>query len=335
MMLPRMKRSELFRLPVVERLLASDDPSVVFKIRRDLLGEPETSVEMQKLRGSIAAGERARALLGHRQADGTITTHAYRKWQGPHWTLVQLEMIGYPPGDEALLALRDQVYAWLLGPRFLRFPATVVYPDQPDRIRRCASQEGNAVWCSLRLGLEDERTPLLVDRLIEFQWPDGGWNCDKRPEARTSSFVETLIPMRALHAYGRAHKRGDAVDAADRAAEFLLRRELLKRRRDGVVHHRFTSIQFPIRFYDVLMVLTVMAEMGRVGDPRCDFALELLEGKRLPDGGYAMEERTARTVDGIATRGTYADWGPGGKTRSNQLVTAEATAVMHAAGRLS
>jgi len=29
----------------------------------------------------------AAALLSHRQADGTIATHACKKWQGPHRTL--------------------------------------------------------------------------------------------------------------------------------------------------------------------------------------------------------------------------------------------------------
>jgi len=66
------------------------------------------------------------------------------------------------------------------------------------RVRRCASQEGYAVWCSLRLGFADSRTEELVSRLLRWQWADGGWNCDRHPEADTSSFMETLIPMRAL-----------------------------------------------------------------------------------------------------------------------------------------
>ena len=107
---------------------------------------------------------------------------------------MQLELIGYPPGDRALISLREHVYDWLLRPAFLRGPSTVAYADQPHRVRRCASEEGNAILYSLRLGLGDERDRVLVDRLVAFQWPDGGWNCDKRPEARSSSFVETLIP---------------------------------------------------------------------------------------------------------------------------------------------
>ena len=67
-----------------------------------------------------------------------------------------------------------------------------------------------------------------------------------------------------------------------------------------------------------------MAEIGKIGDPRCREALELLRSKQLPDGGFPLEAKNARTVDGIASRGTFADWGPSGKRRSNPLVSVEA-----------
>jgi hypothetical protein len=37
--------------------------------------------------------------------------------------------------------------------------------------------------------------------------------------------------------------------------------------------------------------LRVMAETGHLEDPRCGPALDLLEQKRLPDGGWPAESR--------------------------------------------
>jgi hypothetical protein len=162
--------------------------------------------------------------------------------------------------------------------------------------------------------------------LIDWQWPDGGWNCDKRLEATTSSFQETLIPARGLWAYGRVHRHQPAIDAAAKAAELVLSRRLLWRLSDGSLivpgwGGRPDQIRYPIQFYDVLFALQVMDELGRLGDARCADALALLGSKRLPDGGFPLEERIAPAAVRVASRHSYADWGPSGQRRSNPLVS--------------
>ena len=44
-----------------------------------------------------------------------------------------------------------------------------------------------------------------------------------------------------------------------------------------------------------------------------------------------MEIRNAETAAQVTARGTYADWGPGGRTRANPLVSLAALGVMRAA----
>ena len=177
----------LAQASTIRSLVDSEDPSVSFRARRLLLGEDPAAPGMVLQRRRIRRCETALRLLAHREADGTIRTSPYKKWQGPHWTLYSLAQIDYPPADRSLEPLRDQVYEWLLSPEHMEPPQSLVIPGQEDRVRRCASQEGNAVWYSIVLGLIDPRTKILVDRLVELQWPDGGWNCDKRPAARWSS----------------------------------------------------------------------------------------------------------------------------------------------------
>ena len=122
------------------------------------------------------------------EQDEKTLHHVYRKWQGPHWTLTCLAMVDYPPGDETLRPLTNRVYDWLFSKHFLEPPLTAIYPGEEERVRHCASMDGNAIWYSVRLGLEDERTRGVVDRLIGWQWPDGGWNCDKRPASPRRRF---------------------------------------------------------------------------------------------------------------------------------------------------
>ena len=275
------------------------------------------------------------AMLAHRGPDGRMPVHAYQKWQGPLWTFICLAEIGHRKGDRTLVPLRDQFREWLFAGQHLLPPHSLLIPGQEDRFRRCACQEGFQAWSEMRLGIADERTEELTRRLKRWQWPDGGWNCDKRPEARTSSFMETLAPLRALALHAEITGSSSSKVAARRAAEVFLQRRLFRRRSDGsVIDPRFLKLAFPHFYpYDILFGLQVMAEAGFIADARCAEALDLLEAKRRRDGGWPLEQKVWKAVDSFVTRGTFYDWGPTGKSRSNPWVTAAARFVLEAAGR--
>ena len=325
---------------LVESLAASDDPVLAYKASL-LAGMDPDSAEASTMRGRIPGSPMARALLRVFEQDAKTLHHTYRKWQGPHWTLTCLAMIDYPPADQALRPLVRLVHHWLFSKHFLEPPMTAIYPRQEDRVRHCASMDGNAIWYSVRLGLEEDRTREVVDRLIGWQWPDGGWNCDKRQEATHSSFQESLIPARGLWAYGIAHDYAPALEAAHRVADLVLQRRLLWHRREGSLivpdwagKPGPDRIHYPIQFFDVLFALQVMTDLGHLGDPRCADALALLEAKRLPDGGFPLEAPNTVTADQVVSRGSYAGWGPSGLRRSNPLVTLAVLDVLHSAPEL-
>jgi len=321
----------------VESLTTSDDPVLAYKATLATGVDPSAAGALT-LRSRITGSPMSRALLRVLEQDAKTLHHTYRKWQGPHWSLTCLAMIDYPTADETLRPLVRQVHDWLFSAAFLKPPMTTIHPGGENRVRHCASMDGNAIWYSVRLGLEEDRTRDLVDRLIGWQWPDGGWNCDKRPEATHSSFQESLIPARGLWAYGTAHDYEPALEAAQRVADLVLPRRLLWRRGDGSPIIPTWSgkpgpdrIHFPIQFFDVLFALQVMADLGRLDDPRCADALALLEHKRLPDGGFPLEAPTTVAADRVVSRGSYAQWGPSGARRSNPLVTLAALEVLRAA----
>ena len=203
------------------------------------------------------------------------------------------------------------------------------------RHRRCASQQSNALFSVLTLGLADARAQDLVERLLHWQWPDGGWNCDREPGASHSSFMESILPLRALALVARETGDPKAGRAAKRAAEIFLKRRLFRRQRDGaVIRPEFALLHYPLYWhYDVLHGLKVMAEAGLIGDPRCQEALDLLESKRLPDGGWPAEKRFYRSSRRSGGGAELVDWGGASKRRANEWVTVDALGVLCAAGR--
>ncbi|HYT17481.1 MAG TPA: hypothetical protein VEO18_04440 [Thermoplasmata archaeon] len=333
---------------VVDSLLRSKEPSIQWKTRVHVLGEERDSKRVGALEDEVRRSARVRALLSRRVQLGRPGTarKVYHKWQGVHWVLASLADIGYPESDESLYPIRDRVLEfWLKPSYFLEFTARTEaeayrhegVPVMEGRYRRCASQQGNPLYFLTILGIADERAHSLVERLLHWQWPDGGWNCDRHPTADTSSFMETRLPMLGLAAYARTHKSAALREAVERASEVFLRRRLFKRASDGrTIHPDFVALHYPLYWhYDYLGGLKAMAEIGRIRDPRCADALDLLEDRRLPDGGWPAEKRHYKVhPQTMEANADYVDWGGTSRTRMNEWVTVDALAVLRSAGRL-
>ncbi len=316
---------------ILTELLNSDEPVVRWKARQ-LIDEKSMDAENEKiLRDQICQSKLVQALLSERDAAGKITLHPYQKWCGAHWVLAMLAEMGYPPGDDSLKPLFDQVCGWLLSENHMA-SVKVIH----GRARRCGSMEGYALWAAIRLGLDDERCDRLAANLMRWQWPDGGWNCDKSPAAHISSFHETWLPVRSLFLYSQVRGDPRAIAAARAAAEVFLNRRLLWRVSDGsLIDAEFTRLAYPAYWhYGLLPGLQVMAEAGLVQDERCREALDLLESKRLPDGGFPCERIFFRTAPSTITGRSPVTWGKPNPGRRHDLITVEALGVLKKAARI-
>ena len=84
----------------------------------------------------------------------------------------------------------------------------------------------------------------------------------------------------------------------------------------------------------MLAGLKAITEAGMIHDPRCSEALDWLESRRLPGGGFPADRKFYRVTDNPETSGaSLVGWGKANGRDMNEFVTAEAMAVLHAAGR--
>jgi hypothetical protein len=302
----------------IASLLDSEEPAVRALARRELLGEPGGESDEVLL-----SGPKVRALLDGPAKDG----HPYRKWVGAHWRLVALVELGVPPGDERALVAVEQVLAWLTSDGHRRGIRTI-----DGLVRRCASQEGNALAVCSRLGLAgDPRVEQLARSLVEWQWPDGGWNCDKRASGYRSSFHESLPPAWGLHEYAAATGAAWAAEAAQRTAELFLSHHLYRSTAGEVIDPHWLSLRWPPYWhYDVLQALLVLGRLGRLDDPRCADALDVVERQRRPDGCWNAGGRWWRPPGGTSPYAEAVDWG---SSRPSEMVTLNALRVLRQAGR--
>lgn len=273
----------------------------------------------------LAGDESADPLVSprvHTLLEFPLDVHPYQKWWGTHWRLVELADLGLPPALPDVRAGVDQELSWLTSDRHrggIRWVA--------GRARRCASQEGNAVYAASVLGhATDPRVRELVKSLIEWQWPDGGWNCDARTVARRSSFHETVTPALGLAAYADATGDDAARDAARNSAELLLQHRLFRSIRTGdVIHPSWTKPHYPPYWhYDVLQGLRLLLALDLLGDARAAEALDLVDRARRRDGRFSGPAWWS------ASQPDAVDWGRG---PDNDMLNLRATTVVRAAGR--
>ena len=179
---------------------------------------------------------------------------------------------------------------------------------------------------------DDSRLGTIAESLVATQWPDGGWNCDRRPEATHSSFNETWAPTMGLAAYARDTGDAQARGAAERAAEFLLLHRVFQSHRTGEpAHPAVLKLRFPPYWhYDVLVGLVTLARSVGLGDARTSDALELVAARRRDDGTWRTEGRWWKRPESKGSNVEVVDWGEA----ANGVLTARAREVLSAAKHL-
>ena len=306
----------------VDWLLHSDEPAVRALARRDLLGEPDGEPDLTRGRwvGTLLAG----------LPDGPVERNPYRKWTGTHWRMVALAELGLTPAEPRAVAAADGLLDWIVrSDRYRNGPLVI---DGLPRV--CATIDGNVLAVASRFGLAaDPRAEAIAAALASWQWPDGGWNCDRKASGRRSSFHESLATSWALHEYAEATGSTPARAAARRTAELFLEHRLFRSLRTGeVINSRWLRPPYPAYWhYDVLQALIVLGRMGLGADPRTADALDELESRRRPDGRWVAGAQWWKPPGSGTITPEAVDWGRAGLP--NEMVTLNALRALKTAGR--
>jgi hypothetical protein len=314
--------------PALDLLLRSSEPAIRHAALTRLLDRPDDDEAVVSARAAIASGPLVSGLLADQEPDGGFGNHPYAKWAGAHWRVVSLVDLRIPLSVPRLREAAATVLDWLTSPGHVHGVRVI-----EGRARRCASQEGNALWVATYLGMTDDaRVREIAGNLVRWQWPDGGWNCDKKRAASHSSFNESLPPLLGLDRFARLTGDRHARAAAERVAEFLLEHRVIYSHRTGeIAHPNVVRLCYPPYWhYDMLAALKALAASGHITDPRARDALELLASRRRRDGTWHADAYHWRPSGSTGPNSDVVDWGRGGPSEG---VTLGALSVLKAAGR--
>jgi hypothetical protein len=270
--------------------LLDSDPAIRWQALRDLADAPEDVVATERAR--VATEGWGARLLAQRDPDGQWAGGAcFPAGQGPAedggqpWTstlptLVLLRDLGLDPRSAAAretVALVRENCRWEYdGRRFF-----------DGEVEACIN--GRTVALGAYFG---EDVDGIVQRLLDDQLDDGGWNCWTESGSTRSSFDSTINVLEGLLAHERA-TGGSAQTAAARrrGEEYLLERSLFRRASTGEpVQPGYLQFSFPPHWhYDVLRALDHFRAGGDTPDERVAEAVALVRGKQQPDGTWLLE----------------------------------------------
>ncbi len=274
--------------PVSDWLLAGD-PAIRWQVMRDLLDTPRAVWEAEQAR--VATHGWGARLLSYRDPSGRWTPRLYgRKWISTTYSLLLLRQFGLPGEDararDSCLLFLDE---GLAGDGGIDLSAT------QHRSETCIT--GFTLALLSWFGITDPRRERLLDYLLDQQLADGGWNCQRDRGASHSSLHTTINVLEGLHDYttrtaesrqARTDIDVDVDAAADRGREFLLAHQMFRSHRTGaVIDPRMLRPTFPPRWrYDVLRGLDHLQTARAPRDDRLSDAIDLITGRRRPDGRW-------------------------------------------------
>lgn len=211
-------------------------------------------------------------------------------------SLLILHELGVPRTHEGVRGALDLCLAsWRDDGRYQVAPSGAIYPCHTAMAARTLCRFGYA---------RDERLQQTFAHLLEIQYADGGWRCNKFPFGRgpETEFSNPGVTLMVLDAW-RFREQTDMAPGLDRAVETLLD-HWVTRQPTGPCHYGigtlFMQVEYPFLRYNLFSYVYVLSFYARAaGDQRFLEALRIVETK-LADDGRIVVERPNRKLAGLS-----------------------------------
>lgn len=238
-------------------------------------------------------------IISHRYDNGgdLWTTTDKRLIKGSPFSTLECVMylleLGVDPTEPIMKECADLIFStWQTDGRFKVYPKGAVYP--------CHTIHAADTLCHLGYA-SDERLQQTFQHLLDIQYSDGGWRCNKfsfgrGPETEYSNPLPTLIALDAF----RFSDYYNTEPALDKAVEFLLNHWRIKKP-IGPCHYGigtlFRQVEYPFRNYNLFMYVYILSFYNKAKDDERFFeALALLRSKVI-DGQIVVERVVPKLAD--------------------------------------
>ncbi len=236
------------------------------------------------------------AILSHRHDNGADywTTPDKRLIKGSPFSMLDCVLylleLGMEPTEPLLKECADLIFSvWKEDGSFKLYPQGYIYP--------CQTANAANVLCHMGYA-GDARLNKTFLHLLDTQYTDGGWRCNKfffgrGPETEYSNPHPTLTALDAFRFSDYLNKE----PALERAVDFLLEHWTI-RKPIGPCHYGmgtlFMQVEYPFRNYNLFVYVYVLSFYDRAKEDRRFLeAFKALESKMV-DGQIVVERNVPK-----------------------------------------
>lgn len=240
-------------------------------------------------------------ILSHKHDNGfdLWTTSDKRLVKGSPFSTLECVMylleLGMEPHEPILKKAAELIFStWQNDGRFKISPQGSIYP--------CHTVHAANVLCHMGYA-HDARLQKTFQYLLDIQYKDGGWRCNKFSYGRgpETEFSNPFPTLTALNAF-RFSDCFNQESKLDEAVEFLLEHWTI-RKPIGPCHYGigtlFMQVEYPFRNYNLFQYVYVLSYYDRAKkDERFLDALEILKSKMVDE--EIVVERVVPKLSGLA-----------------------------------
>jgi hypothetical protein len=271
---------------VIQWLLEKDQPAVRYHTLVNLLGRKGDDREVRDARTKLGrvgwAADQLRQQgekgFWERREPRNVAEYVDFLYNPPYvatnWRALVLAELGLDSTDPRIRKIADLLFQFKLslGSPFNFFNEEICISANTARMMTCFGYG------------DDRRVRKLYDWLIEDQREDGGWNCSQGTPGTLDAW-EALAAFACVPKQKRSPKMTRAIDEG---AEFYLERKLFE---EGPKYLPWFRFHYPNHYYyDILVGLDVLTQLGFSGDRRLKPALDIVRKKRRGDGIWLMDK---------------------------------------------
>lgn len=319
------KFQTLMKADPTDWLLESENPSVRYFARKDLLGLPDHSESVVEAQRVIMAGGFVPEILRLQQEPAYVDAFPRfytNKYKGLVWQLITLAELGAQANGQ----IREQCEYILTHSQehtqggFSQHAAAKPGGGRLSEVIPCLT--GNMVWALIRFGyLDDPRMQRGIEWITTYMRFNDGEETDPQVPpynhyemcwGRHTCHMGVVKALKALAAIPE-DKRNEAVKGTiDRASEFLLAHHIHKQshKLKKVSKPGWLKFSFPLMYQtDILEILDILTSLG-IRDNRMEEAIRIVLDKQGSDGRWICEntEITDRLLIPFGLKNAPSQW---------------------------